>query len=250
MGSVFVYLLCHGFALTVTRKKREQRRRAKGNEQGERGAEKLAKQQAAMVTMMRKKKKFVGNGNGFTWSQLPGFSLSHSHTPIPLPSFSLYLRLFVHVSVACCAFCVSLCAAQLLTVSAFATTMRHAKMSRSLTRQAQFINGTSSPFSLSPLPRCLWLKNKKKVLSAVSVQLSNWRRFYRLVVALILIPILILYSRCRCVFAAVATIYKITLAMPVRNFPKYIHTHTQRKKEKKQKQRVWESEINMWVYLY
>lgn len=175
--------------------------------------------------------------------------LSHTHTP-PFLSFSLYLRLFVHVSVACCAFCVSLCAAQLLTVSAFATTMRHAKMSRSLTRQAQFINGTSSPFSLSPLPRCLWLKNKKKVLSAVSVQLSNWRRFYRLVVALILIPILILYSRCRCVFAAVATIYKITLAMPVRNFPKYIHTHTQRKKEKKQKQRVWESEINMWVYLY
>lgn len=162
LGSVFVYLLCHGFALTVTRKKREQRRRAKGNEQGERGAEKLAKQQAAMVTMMRKKKKFVGNGNGFTWSQLPGFSLSHSHTPIPLPSFSLYLRLFVHVSVACCAFCVSLCAAQLLTVSAFATTMRHAKMSRSLTRQAQFINGTSSPFSLSPLPRCLWLKTRKK----------------------------------------------------------------------------------------
>lgn len=75
----------------------------------------------------------------------------------------------------------------------------------------------------------------------MSVQLSNWRLFYRLVVGLILIPIFILYSRCRCVFAAVATIYKITLAMPVRNFPKYIHIYTQRKKEK-EKEREWERE--------
>lgn len=121
---------------------------------------------------MRKKKNFVGNGNGFTWSQLPGFSPSHSL----FLSFSLCLRLSVHVSVACCAFCVSLCAAQLLTVSAFATTMRHAKMSRSLTRQAHFINGTSSPFPLSiPPPLSLAKKRKKSAQCCVcpTVQLTS-----------------------------------------------------------------------------
>lgn len=148
---------------------------AKKKSKGGQGAEKLAKQQAAMVTMMRKKKKFAGNGNGFTWSQLPGFSLPHSPT-LPL-SLSLCLSPFLCARLcACCAFCVSLCAAQLLTVSAFATTMRPAKMSRSLTRLAHFINGTSSTSSPSAtVPLSLAKKQEKSAQCCVcpTVQLTS-----------------------------------------------------------------------------
>lgn len=164
-----MYLLCQGFALTVTRIKREQRRRAKGDR---RGAEKLAKQQAAMVTMMRKKKKFAGNGNGFTWSQLPGFSL-----PIT-PTLPLSLSLSVSVSV-----CTSLCLLRLLRVAlcgsvAYSFSLRYnneACQNVSLSNKAGTLYQWHQLNLSPPLPpsRCLWLKNKKKVLNAVSVQLSN-----------------------------------------------------------------------------
>lgn len=108
----------------------------------------------------------MGNGNGFTWSQLPGFALPHPLTVCLFLFLCLSRCLSVHVSVACCAFCVSLCAAQLLTVSGSdATTMRHAKMSLTLpaplTRLPHFINGTSHS------PPHLPVENKKKVLDWV-----------------------------------------------------------------------------------
>lgn len=170
------------------------------------------------------------------------FSPPHSHTTSP----SLFLSVSVSV-------CTSLCLLRLLRVAlcgsvAYSFSLRYnneACQNVSLSNKAGTLYQWHQ-LTLPPLPPSR-LKNKKKVLNAVSVQLSNWRLFYRLVVVLVLVLILIPNSRCRCVFAAVATIYEITLAMPVRNFPKYIHTHTRTERERKKER---EREVNMCVYLY